>query len=41
MSYGLYFGKNLTESSIAYLGGYGDEPSRRAVIKLLPRIFIP
>lgn len=27
MSYGLYIGKNLTADGIAYLGGYGDEPS--------------
>lgn len=27
MSYGIYVGKNLTEDGIAYLGGYGDEPS--------------
>ncbi len=27
MSYGLYIGKNLTTDGIAYLAGYGDEPS--------------
>jgi hypothetical protein len=27
MSYGLYIGKNLTAKGIAYLAGYGDEPS--------------
>ena len=27
MSYGLYIGKNLTAEGIAYLAGYGDEPS--------------
>src|SRR4051812_29969101 len=27
MSYGLYIGKNLTGDGIAYLAGYGDEPS--------------
>jgi dipeptidase len=27
MSYGLYLGKNLTADGIAYLAGYGDEPS--------------
>ena len=27
MSYGLYIGKNLTADGIAYLAGYGDEPS--------------
>jgi len=27
MSYGIYLGKNLTADGIAYLGGYGDEPS--------------
>ena len=27
MSYGIYIGKNLTVDGIAYLGGYGDEPS--------------
>lgn len=27
MSYGLYIGKNHTADGIAYLGGYGDEPS--------------
>jgi dipeptidase len=27
MSYGIYVGKNLTADGIAYLGGYGDEPS--------------
>ena len=27
MSYGLYVGKNHTREGIAYLGGYGDEPS--------------
>lgn len=27
MSYGLYIGKNLTADGLAYLGGYGDEPS--------------
>lgn len=27
MSYGLYVGKNLTADGIAYLAGYGDEPS--------------
>jgi hypothetical protein len=27
MSYGLYVGRNLTRDGIAFLGGYGDEPS--------------
>ena len=27
MSYGLYVGRNLTSDGIAYLAGYGDEPS--------------
>jgi hypothetical protein len=27
MSYGLYIGKNLTTDGLAYLAGYGDEPS--------------
>ncbi len=27
MSYGIYIGKNHTADGIAYLGGYGDEPS--------------
>lgn len=27
MSYGLYIGKNLTADGVAYLAGYGDEPS--------------
>lgn len=27
MSYGLYIGRNLTADGIAYLAGYGDEPS--------------
>lgn len=27
MSYGIYVGKNRTADGIAYLGGYGDEPS--------------
>lgn len=27
MSYAIYVGKNLTESGLAYLAGYGDEPS--------------
>ena len=27
MSYAIYVGKNLTESGVGYLAGYGDEPS--------------
>ena len=27
MSYGIYIGRNLTADGVAYLAGYGDEPS--------------
>jgi len=37
MSYGLYVGKNLTASGIAYLGGYGDEPSGHW-LEVIPRM---
>jgi dipeptidase len=36
MSYGLYIGKNLTNEGIAYIGGYGDEPSSH-YIEVVPR----
>jgi hypothetical protein len=36
MSYGLYIGKNLTADGIAYLGGYGDEPSSHW-LEIVPR----
>ena len=37
MSYGLYIGKNLTRDGIAYLGGYGDEPSSHW-LEIIPAI---
>ena len=36
MSYGLYVGKNLTADGIAYLAGYGDEPSSHW-LEIIPR----
>jgi dipeptidase len=36
MSYGIYIGKNHTSDGIAYLGGYGDEPSSHW-LEILPR----
>jgi hypothetical protein len=36
MSYGLYIGKNLTADGIAYLAGYGDEPSSHW-LEIVPR----
>jgi len=36
MSYGLYIGKNLTADGIAYLAGYGDEPSSHW-LEVVPR----
>ncbi len=36
MSYGLYVGKNLTADGIAYLAGYGDEPSSHW-LEVVPR----
>jgi len=36
MSYGLYIGKNLTADGIAYLAGYGDEPSSHW-LEIIPR----
>lgn len=36
MSYGLYVGKNLTRDGIAYLAGYGDEPSSHW-LEVVPR----
>lgn len=36
MSYGLYIGKNLTADGIAYLAGYGDEPSSHW-LEIMPR----
>ena len=36
MSYGLYIGRNHTADGIAYLAGYGDEPSSHW-LELLPR----
>lgn len=36
MSYGLYIGKNLTADGLAYLGGYGDEPSSHW-LEIVPR----
>lgn len=36
MSYGLYIGKNLTSNGIAYLAGYGDEPSSHW-LEIIPR----
>jgi hypothetical protein len=36
MSYGLYVGKNLTADGIAYLAGYGDEPSSHW-LEIVPR----
>lgn len=36
MSYGLYVGKNLTNDGLAYLAGYGDEPSSHW-LEVVPR----
>lgn len=36
MSYGLYIGKNLTADGLAYLAGYGDEPSSHW-LEVVPR----
>jgi len=36
MSYGLYIGKNLTADGIAFLAGYGDEPSSHW-LEVVPR----
>lgn len=36
MSYGIYVGKNLTADGIAYLAGYGDEPSSHW-LEIVPR----
>lgn len=36
MSYGLYIGRNLTADGIAYLAGYGDEPSSHW-LEIVPR----
>lgn len=36
MSYGIYIGKNHTADGIAYLGGYGDEPSSHW-LEIVPR----
>jgi hypothetical protein len=36
MSYGLYIGKNLTADGLAYLAGYGDEPSSHW-LEIVPR----
>ena len=36
MSYGLYIGKNRTADGIAYLAGYGDEPSSHW-LEIVPR----
>ncbi len=36
MSYGLYIGKHLTADGIAYLAGYGDEPSSHW-LEIVPR----
>jgi len=36
VSYGLYIGKNHTADGIAYLGGYGDEPSSHW-LEIVPR----
>lgn len=36
MSYGIYVGKNLSADGIAYLGGYGDEPSSHW-LEIIPR----
>ncbi|MDY0872643.1 C69 family dipeptidase [Dongia rigui] len=40
MSYGLYIGKNLTADGIAYLAGYGDEPSSHW-LEIVPRAHHP
>ncbi len=37
MSYGLYVGRNHTADGIAYLGGYGDEPSSHW-LEIMPRL---
>lgn len=37
MSYGLYIGKNHTSDGVAYLSGYGDEPSSHW-IEIVPRL---
>src|SRR5262249_41522044 len=36
MSYGLYIGRNLTADGLAYLAGYGDEPSSHW-LEIVPR----
>ena len=36
MSYGIYIGKSLTADGVAYLGGYGDEPSSHWLEVLKP-----
>jgi hypothetical protein len=36
MSYGIYIGRNLTADGIAYLAGYGDEPSSHW-LEVVPR----
>src|SRR5581483_7709595 len=36
MSYGLYVGRNLTADGVAYLAGYGDEPSSHW-LEIVPR----
>lgn len=36
MSYGLYIGRNLTADGLAYLAGYGDEPSSHW-LEIIPR----
>jgi hypothetical protein len=36
MSYGLYIGRNLTADGVAYLAGYGDEPSSHW-LEIVPR----
>lgn len=40
MSYGLYIGKNLTADGLAYLAGYGDEPSSHW-LEIVPRATHP
>ena len=37
MSYGIYVGKNHTADGIAYLAGYGDEPSSHS-LTIVPRL---
>ena len=36
MSYGLYVGRNHTADGVAYLAGYGDEPSSHW-LEIVPR----